>query len=147
MKLPDTITLSFPHKADRDLGGNSRAYWRTKHNKLKTDKEAAWAFTLEALTRAGTYATEFLTHDNAFSLEDALPINLLFRRYYGGISKEWDQDNLILSYKGLRDGIALALNINDRRINSYVEQIRQAQPARLEVVIAPAWALVRRGAA
>jgi hypothetical protein len=141
--LVQTLKLDFPHKADPDLGGNSRASWRTKHHKLKTDKEIGWSFTLEALTRAGAYASEFLTHDNTYQLEEALPIQLIFRRFYAHPAKEWDDDNLLIAYKGIRDGICKALaNTNDRKVRARVEQIKQMGPSRLTVEITPAWALV-----
>jgi hypothetical protein len=139
MRLAQTLRFDFPHKADSDLGGNSRCHWRKKYNKLQADKNTGWAFTLEALTRAGTFASEFLTHDNAYSLEDALPLQLTFRRYYVGTSKEWDHDNIQGTYKGFQDGVALALGINDRHIISHVEQIRSLGHGRLEIEIIPNW--------
>jgi hypothetical protein len=60
MRLATTLRFDFPHKADSDLGGNSRAHWRKKYNKLQADKNTGWAFTLEALTRAGTLQASFL---------------------------------------------------------------------------------------
>jgi hypothetical protein len=140
MRLATTLKFDFPHKADSDLGGNSRCHWRKKYNKLQADKNTGWAFTLEALTRAGTYASEFLTHDNAYSLEDALPLQLIFRRYYVGTSKEWDDDNLLIAYKGIRDGICKALaETNDRRVRARVEQRRSLGHGRLEIEIIPNW--------
>ncbi len=138
--IPARLILDIPHVADRDLGGNSRAYWRTKYNKLKANKDAAWAFTLEALTRAGTFAGEFLTHDQAYTTEQIYPVQLVFTRYYSGTAKEWDDDNLTLAYKGFRDGICAGLGgINDRLVRTRVEQIRVMGPSRLGIEIIPAW--------
>jgi hypothetical protein len=139
---PKTLKVIFlNHKADKDLGGNSRCHWRTIRTKNAANLNVAHILTLSALSDAGTFASEFLTHENSYPLTDAMPIRIICRRYYSGLAKEWDKDNLIGAFKGYLDGVSAALVTNDLKFEPRVEQLKVKEGSWLEVEIIPNWAL------
>src|SRR5690348_10517180 len=99
---PQPLTITIPnHKADKDLGANSRAFWRTKHRKLTRDKNLAFTLLTNMLALRDQTAEDFLTGYGAYPIEAALPLNVTFRRLYTGRAQQWDIQNLYSAYKGI----------------------------------------------
>jgi len=90
------ITLGWPPK---ELSPNARTHWRKKAPITKAYKEACWALTKEA----GIVAPE---------TEGRLHLWITF---YPPDRRHRDDDNMIASFKAGRDGLALALGIDDKR--------------------------------
>ena len=91
-----TVTLPWPPSA---LSPNSRTNWRKKAPITKAYKEACWAIVKES----GMTAPE--TEGRLHLWIDFFPPDRRHR----------DDDNMIASFKAGRDGLALALGIDDKR--------------------------------
>lgn len=129
------------HKADKDLGGNSRASWRTIRRKNKTNANTAFYAAKKALEDADTGLDNFLTNGYQLSLEQALPLKVICRRVFCSPANQWDQDNLAGCFKGYLDGISSAIVIDDKSFRPVYEQVRTKDETRLELEIVPAWAV------
>jgi hypothetical protein len=143
LKMRDHLAFMIPnHKADERLGANSRAHWAVKHRLLKADKETAWHLAINCLNAFGLVPETFLYDETlGQTASDGLPVLIHFKRFYSGAAKLWDDDNLASAYKGFRDGISVALRLNDRHFNNKIEQVRVDKGNWLEVYVYPAWAI------
>jgi len=94
-----SLTLPWPPKA---LSPNSRTHWRKKAPITKAYKTACWALTVESgLTVPPDAVAGEKLH--------------LWLDFYPPDRRHRDDDNLIASFKAGRDGVALALGIDDKR--------------------------------
>ena len=91
-----TLTLPWPPK---DLSPNARTHWRKKAPITKAYKTACWALAIESGITAPE--TEGRLH--------------LWIDFYPPDRRHRDDDNMIASFKAGRDGLALALGIDDKR--------------------------------
>ena len=95
-KTPIILTLGWPPK---ELSPNARTHWRKKSLITKAYKTACWALALESDITAPE--TEGRLH--------------LWITFYPPDRRHRDDDNMIASFKAGRDGLALALGIDDKR--------------------------------
>jgi hypothetical protein len=135
------------HKADKDLGGNSRASWRTIRRKNKSNENTAFIQTTKTLRDIGFDSTHFLTNKYSLPFEQALPLKVICRRVFCHPANQWDTDNLAGCFKGFLDGVSGALVVNDKSFRPSYEQIRTKDETRLEIEIIPAWAVEKGEAA
>ena len=96
------LRLPWPPSA---LGPNARLHWRKKAPITKAYKKTCWAIAKEAgwgpiLVKVGTRLHLFVT-------------------FYPPDKRHRDDDNVFSSFKAGRDGLALALDINDRLFISH----------------------------
>lgn len=94
-----TVTLPWPPK---ELSPNARTHWRAKAPITKAYKNACWALCKEAGLLIKPYSTE------GGRLH-------LWLDFYPPDRRARDDDNMVASFKAGRDGIALALGIDDAR--------------------------------
>ena len=90
------LILPWPPKA---LSPNARTHWRKKAPIAKAYKEACWALTKEA----------------GIVLPESAGRLALWLDFYPPDRRARDDDNMIASFKHGRDGVALALGIDDKR--------------------------------
>ena len=90
------VTLPWP---PRELSPNARVHWRKKSPITKAYKHACWALCKEAGMIAP--ASEGRLH--------------LWLDFFPPDRRHRDDDNMIASFKAGRDGLALALGIDDKR--------------------------------
>lgn len=83
----------------KELNPNFRAHWSVKSKATKAYKTACWALAKESGITAP--ATEGRLH--------------LWIDFYPPDRRHRDDDNMIASFKAGRDGLALALGIDDKR--------------------------------
>ena len=98
----------------RTLGSNAREHWRTRHGRVKREREAV-AWMLKTAARPNVPCTVLLTR--------VAPSHGL------------DDDNLRAALKGVRDEIADWLGVNDRysaRVRYVYAQIRGPWGVRIE---------------
>lgn len=81
----------------RDLSPNARIHWRKKAPITKAYKEACWA----------------LAKQSGITVPDS-PRIALWLTFYPPDRRARDDDNIIASFKAGRDGLALALGIDDK---------------------------------
>lgn len=94
------LTLPWP---DRRLQGNARVHWRTRHHAAKLAKRLAWTLAYQAGW-------------NKLQLPDGrITLHLTF---YPPDRRKRDDDNAIFGIKSYRDGLAMALGIDDHRFHS-----------------------------
>ena len=93
------LILPWPPRA---LSPNARAHWRAKAPIARAYKEACWALTLEA----------------KLAVPDSQKI-ALWLDFYPPNRRARDDDNMIASFKHGRDGVALALGIDDKRFRCF----------------------------
>lgn len=93
------LILPWPPRA---LSPNARTHWRAKAPIAKAYKEACWALTLEA----------------KLAVPDSQKI-ALWLDFYPPNRRARDDDNMIASFKHGRDGVALALGIDDKRFRCF----------------------------
>ena len=93
------VTLPWPPRA---LSPNARTHWRKKAPIAKAYKKACWALTL----KAGLVVP--ITGKIALWLD-----------FYPPDRRARDDDNMIASFKHGRDGVALALGIDDKRFRCF----------------------------
>jgi hypothetical protein len=142
MSAEPFFSITIPgHKAEKDLGANTNASWRTIHRKRQADKKLVAAILMNSLNRMGLTGEQFLTNLGQYPIEDCLPVHVTFKRYYTGKAKQWDEDNLYSAYKPAQDALKTILGVDDKHFKTTVEQIRD-DFTELEIIIAPAWALV-----
>jgi crossover junction endodeoxyribonuclease RusA len=89
------ITFGWPPK---ELSPNARVHWARRARAAKAYKEACWARTLQSGVKIGF---DGLVH--------------LWITFYPPDRRHRDDDNMIASFKNGRDGMALALGIDDKR--------------------------------
>lgn len=95
-----TLTLPWPPRA---LSPNARTHWRKKAPIAKAYKEACWALTKEA----------------GIVLPESEGRLALWLDFYPPDRRARDDDNMIASFKSGRDGLALALGIDDKRFRTF----------------------------
>jgi len=93
------LILPWPPMA---LSPNARTHWRKKAPIAKAYKHACWALTKEA----------------GLIVPDA-PKLALWLAFYPPDRRHRDDDNVIASFKYGRDGLALALGIDDKRFRCF----------------------------
>lgn len=96
MTMKNTVVLPWPPK---ELSPNSVLHWAKKSKKKKEYRTACWALTLEAKLKASK-GDEKIDLEITFCPPD---------------KRHRDADNMIASIKSGLDGVADALNVNDRR--------------------------------
>lgn len=94
--MKNTVVLPWPPK---ELSPNSVLHWAKKSKKKKEYRTACWALTLEAKLKASK-GDEKIDLEITFCPPD---------------KRHRDADNMIASIKSGLDGVADALNVNDRR--------------------------------
>lgn len=95
----NAVTLPWPPKG---LSPNARTHWRKKAPIAKAYKQACWALTLEA----------------GVVVPDS-PRLALWLDFYPPDRRSRDDDNLVAAFKSGRDGLALALGIDDKRFRCF----------------------------
>lgn len=98
-RMANTVTLPWPPRA---LSPNDRAHWRKKAPIAAAYKSACWALTKEA----------------GLVVPDA-PKIALWLDFVPPDRRHRDDDNLVASFKSGRDGLALALGIDDKRFRCF----------------------------
>ena len=94
------LTLPWP---DRRLQGNARVHWRVRHRAAKLAKRLAWT-------------TAYQAGWGKLSLPDGrITLHLTF---YPPDKRRRDDDNVIFGAKSYRDGLAMALGIDDNRFST-----------------------------
>lgn len=93
------LTLPWP---PRELSPNSRTHWRKKSPITKAYKHTCWA----------------LCKDSGITVPDA-PKIAMWIDFYPPDRRARDDDNMIASFKAGRDGVALALGIDDKRFRCF----------------------------
>lgn len=116
------VILPWP---DKRLSPNARLHWRAKAAIKAKARADAHFLTLEA---AG-YALGSIRADLAG--DAPIPLTITF---YPPDRRHRDDDNMIASAKHARDGIAAALNVNDRRFRPTYIIAQPEKPGRVEVV-------------
>lgn len=117
------VTLPWP---DKRLSPNSRTHWR-QLSEVKT--KARWdaaILTLEAMNGQARVFREGLPEEGQIGLKVT---------FYPPDARHRDDDNMIGSFKAARDGIADALDINDRRFRPEYRFGDPQKPGRIEVVL------------
>lgn len=95
----NVVILPWPPRA---LSPNARTHWRAKAPIAKAYKQACWALTLEA----------------GVAVPDS-PKLALWLDFVPPDKRHRDDDNIIAAFKSGRDGVALALGIDDKRFRCY----------------------------
>jgi crossover junction endodeoxyribonuclease RusA len=90
------LILPWPPK---ELSPNARVHWREKAKLTKAYKTACWA----------------LTKESGITAPDTTGRLHLWIDFYQPDRRHRDDDNMIASFKAGRDGLALALAVDDRR--------------------------------
>jgi len=93
----NSVTLPWPPK---ELNPNAKCKLRAKMRAKKAYRQECWALTLEAGLRAP--ADRILLHLD----------------FYPPDNRTRDDDNMIASFKHGRDGVALAMKIDDKRFRT-----------------------------
>lgn len=89
------VTLPWPPK---DLSPNARVHWSQRARAAKKYKTLCWAATI---AEAAKIAYEGPIH--------------VFIDFYPPDGRHRDDDNMIAAFKAGRDGVALALGVDDKR--------------------------------
>lgn len=97
--IDDFILLPWPHK---DLSPNARVHWRDRADQVAKQRKAAYYATKAALSVSA--------RENLMSA-GKLAVRVEF---FPPDRRARDLDNLMASCKGIFDGIADALGVNDR---------------------------------
>lgn len=117
------IVLPWP---DKRLSPNARIHWRAK-TKPKAQARADGAYATFAALNGGLREARAALHGDG-------PIALTVT-FYPPDRRHRDDDNMIGAFKHLRDGIADALAVNDRRFRPHYVFAEPEKPGRVEVVI------------
>lgn len=117
------IVLPWP---DRRLSPNARQHWRA----LAAVKKQARADACTLATVAISLRDKRAIHD----MDGRIPLTISF---YPPDARHRDDDNMVASFKALRDGIADALGVDDRRFRPFYQFMDPEKPGRVEVVISP----------
>jgi hypothetical protein len=146
--LPTSLTIVFPnYKINPRLSGNGRGSAYMKREAQRLAKADGQRLCLAALDEAGTWASDFLTNGGEYTLDEALPLTVICRRFYSGHSQLMDKENCLMGFKYYIDGIAKALaSVNDRDFDLKLEQAREKTGHRFEISLIPAWAVKEQAA-
>ena len=117
------VTLPWPHK---DLSPNARKHWAALSVAKKKARETAHYATLEA---AGSRMGEFRA---SLAGEGRIALTVTF---YPPDKRRRDDDNMVAAFKASRDGIADALQVDDRRFRPHYYFEDAAKPGRVEIAI------------
>lgn len=115
------IVLPWP---DRRLSPNARQHWRA----LAAVKKRARADACTLATVAISLRDKRAIHD----MDGRIPLTI---RFYPPDARHRDDDNMVASFKALRDGIADALGVDDRRFRPFYQFMDAEKPGRVEVVL------------
>lgn len=115
------LTLPWP---DKRLSPNARLHWRAKAQVIK---RARWNASYAVLEAANGTLSE--TRKAVADLR-LIPIVV---RFYPPDARHRDDDNMVGSFKAMRDGIADALGVNDRRFRPHYIFADPEAPGRVEV--------------
>ena len=115
------IVLPWP---DKRLSPNARLHWAVKaaaKGKARTDA-----------CRLTVCAVPLSVKKSLRAVDLPIPITVTF---YPPDKRHRDDDNMVGSFKSLRDGIADALGVNDRRFRPHYIFAEPEKPGRIEVVL------------
>jgi crossover junction endodeoxyribonuclease RusA len=115
------VTLPWPDKRLKPNG--SHGHWAVVSKARKLAREAARLLTSDAMQK-------HLATRAHFEGEHPLPITVTF---YPPDRRRRDDDNMVASFKGFRDGIADALGVDDRRFRPHYFFAEPEKPGRVEV--------------
>lgn len=119
--MASEVILPWP---DKELSPNSRGHWRKRHDAAKAAKQTAWAATLAAKLSVPAGARLHLWLD-----------------FYPPDRRRRDDDNLVAACKPYRDGLALALGIDDCHFALHLclhhDDVRPGGEVRMRVSSAP----------
>lgn len=111
--MSDSVTITIPGTIDRRLTPNARPHWATKRNLAAELKERAYYVARKA-------------NIEMWEPEPPLTLHILVAWEKG--RKLMDDDNLVAGFKAARDGIAVALGIDDKHLRvGTVTQIRDPE--------------------
>ena len=120
--LPVIITLPWP---DKRLSPNARVHWRAKVGPKQSARiRSGWS----AVAAKGFYSAK----DALKAGDGPIPIEV---RFYPPDRRHRDDDNMIGSFKSHRDGIADALEVDDRRFRPVYIFAEPEKPGRIEVTL------------
>lgn len=119
------ITLPWP---DMRLTPNAkrRKHWRSYQPAAKADRETGRVMTYAALS------TGLREIRNIFRGDGKIPLTITF---FPPDARHRDDDGMIGAFKHLRDGIADALAVDDRRFRPDYRFEAPAKPGRVEVIL------------
>ena len=117
------VTLPWPHK---DLSPNARKHWAALSVAKKKARETAHYATLEAAGSCLGAIRASLAGEGRFALTVT---------FYPPDKRRRDDDNMVAAFKASRDGIADALQVDDRRFRPHYFFEDAAKPGRVEVFI------------
>lgn len=116
------LVLPWP---DKKLNPNARLHWRAKHAVKAPSREAARLIGIEAMQAHGIKASDFAS-------DGKLDLIVCF---YPPDRRHRDDDNMVGSFKTLRDGLADAFGVNDRRFRAHYFFHDPDAPGRIEVEV------------
>lgn len=117
------VVLPWP---DKRLTPNAkrRKHWSSYRVAGNDDREKARLLTFSAMSKAGYFQRDFPLEP------DRIPLTI---RFIPPDRRHRDDDSMIGAFKHMRDGIALALKVNDRRFQPTYEFGEPEKPGRVEV--------------
>lgn len=117
------IVLSWP---DKRLSPNARVHWGAKATAKKKAREDAALATYAAMPHGAREIRQ------AYAGAHTIPVRITF---YPPDNRRRDDDNMVGSFKSLRDGIADALAVDDRRFKAHYFFEDSEAPGRIEVIL------------
>lgn len=121
------IVLPWP---DKRLSPNARLHWKPKADAKAVARADAAKETLAQVPAADRHRLR---------QADTIPVEI---RFYPPDKRHRDDDNMIGAFKAARDGIADALNVNDRRFKPVYYFDEPCKPGRVEVIFAASRSIV-----
>lgn len=120
------MKIVFPWPSPKVFPNFKRAHhWRTYRHVEKAERQAGWAHTCE-----------YLTASDRRSIRDTLEGKLrLSVTFYPPDRRSRDDDGCIGAFKHLRDGMADALDIDDRHFRCAYDFADPDKPGRIEVKV------------
>lgn len=117
------IVLPWP---DKRLTPNAkrRTHWRSYQPAIKADRQTGYVLTVMAIPLARKRAL--------VGLVGKIPMTI---RFVPPDARHRDDDGMIGAFKHMRDGIADALGIDDRRFAPTYEFTAAEKPGRVEVIL------------
>lgn len=113
------VTLPWPNPG---LSPNARLHWRKLAELKKSARnDTAWALKAQMDIRA---------RQATIQGSDPIAIKVAF---YPPDARLRDDDNMVASFKALRDGLADALGVDDRRFRPHYHFCDPQKPGRVEV--------------
>jgi len=106
------LTLPWPPK---ELSPNARGHWSKRAEAAKAYKQVCWVMAMEAGLELPVVMATSSMADIAFGKPPSPPRYHLWIDFYPPDRRSRDDDNMIASFKAGRDGLALALGIDDKR--------------------------------